>query len=93
LAGYSLAITRLNGRWLAREFTDRVAYPNDGYVPVVFAALQHIPIKLVEQAATIQSLIVLPQNDHWWRSMARMAKKIRQWNMPAAMYVALSISV
>lgn len=84
LAGYSLAITRLNGRWLEREFVDKVNYPNSEIVPVAFAALQHVPIKLVEQGALLSSLIVLPQNDQWWASMARTAGKTRGWNIPAA---------
>lgn len=84
LAGYSLAITRLNGRWMEREFVDKVDYPNSDIVPVAFAALQHVPIKLVEQGALLSSLVVIPQNDQWWISMARAARKTRGWNIPAA---------
>jgi hypothetical protein len=87
LAGYSLAITSLNRRWLAREFTDRVGYPNADVVPTVLSALQHIPIRLVEYGALLPSLIVLPQNDQWWTLMSKMANKTRQWNMPAAMNI------
>lgn len=89
LAGYSLAITRLNGRWLAKQFNNRVKYPNHRLVPTAFAALQHVPIKIAEHGALLPSLVVLPENDQWWSSMARTARKTRGLTIPAAMCVSL----
>jgi predicted metallopeptidase len=88
LASYSLAITRLNNLWLAEEFTEMSKFPNADRVPTVISALQHIPIKIADDLASVASLVVLPRYDEWWAIMVKMSNKRRTWNIPAAMNIS-----
>ena len=86
LAGYSLAITRLNGRWLFRQF-QYLQFPNKEYIPPAVSALQHIPFRIDASGSLLPSLIVLPQNDRYWKVLALAAKRTRQWSIPVAMNI------
>ena len=86
LAGYSLAITRLNSRWLTRQFSDH-HFPNKEHIPSAIAALQHIPFRIDASGSLLPSLIVLPQNDRYWKLLGVAAKRTRQWSIPVAMNI------
>ena len=90
LAVYSLAITRLNGRWLARQFS-YLHFPNKEHIPLVFSNLQHIPFRIDASGPLLPSLIVLHQNDHYWRVLGLAAKRTRQWSIPVAMNIIWAI--
>jgi len=86
LAGYSLAITRLNSRWLARQFSD-LEFSNKDEIPLAISALQHIPFRIDASGSLLPSLIVLPQNNRYWKLLATAAKRTRQWSIPMAMNI------
>ena len=86
LAGYSLAITRLNSRWLSRQLL-YLQYPNKEYIPLAISALQHIPFRIDASGSLLPSLIVLHQNDRYWKVLALAAKRTRQWSIPVAMNI------
>ena len=87
LAGYSLAITRLNSRWLSRQFI-YLHFPNKDHIPLAVSALQHIPFKIDVSGPLLPSLIVLPQNNQYWKVLGIAAKRTRQWSIPVAMNIA-----
>ena len=86
LAGYSLAITRLNSRWLTRQFS-YLHFPNKEHIPLAVSALQHIPFRIDASGPLLPSLIVLPQNDRYWKLLGKAAKRTRQWSIPVAMNI------
>jgi hypothetical protein len=86
LAGYSLAITRLNGRWLMSQFS-YLHFPNKEHVPLVVSTLQHIPFRIDASGSLLPSMIVLPQNDRYWKILGVAAKRTRQWSIPVAMNI------
>jgi hypothetical protein len=90
LAGYSLAITRLNGRWLARRFS-YLHFPNKDHIPLVVSTLQHIPFTIDASGPLLPSLIVLPQNDRYWKVLGAAAKRTRQLSIPVAMNIIWTI--
>lgn len=86
LAGYSLAITRLNSRWLSHQFAN-LKFPNKVDLPQAVSALQHIPFKMNVSGPPLPSLIVLHENDKYWESLAEAAKRTRQWSIPTIMNI------
>ena len=86
LAGYSLAITRLNSRWLTRQFSN-LNFPNKDKIPFAISTLQHIPFTIETSGSLLPSLIVLPQNDRYWKLLEGAAKRTRQWSIPMAMNI------
>ena len=86
LAGYSLAITRLNSRWLSRQFL-YLHFPNRVNIPQALSALQHIPFRIDPSGPLLPSLIVLPHNDRYWKVLGAAARRTRQWSIPVAMNI------
>ena len=84
LAAYSLQITSLNTRWLSKAFLD-VEYPNSEAIPTVISAFHHAPIQISPYPTLLPSLIVLPQNDGYWKILLKGVKKIRRWSIPLIM--------
>ena len=79
-------MTRLNSRWLSRQFL-YLNFPNKDYIPLAVSALQHIPFRIDASGPLLSSLIVLPQNDKYWEGLAMAAKRTRQWSIPVAMNI------
>jgi len=48
----------------------------------VISAFQHIPVELSSNPALLPSLIVLPENNDYWKHLLKSAKKIRRWSLP-----------
>ncbi|KAJ7461597.1 hypothetical protein FB451DRAFT_1341251 [Mycena latifolia] len=69
LAAYSLALTVLNTQWVARRFVN-CKYPNSRHAVLVLSSLQHTPLKATTEEGLLASLVVLPENDPWWRELA-----------------------
>ena len=90
LAGYSLAITRLNSRWLTRQFSN-LNFPNKDKIPFVVSTLQHIPFTIETSGSLLPSLIVLPQIDRYWKLLEGAAKRTRQWSIPMAMNIVWAL--
>ena len=90
LAIYSLQITHLNARWITKEFLD-VSYPNSKLIPTVLSAFHHIPIKISDRPHLLHSLIILPENDGFWKHLREAAKQTRRWSIPLIMNFALVI--
>ena len=80
LAAYSLQITQLNARWLARVFLD-IDHPSSAAIPTAMSALQHIPIRLSSNPVLLPSLIVLPGNNAYWKLLLESARKTRRWSI------------
>ena len=84
LAIYSLQITHLNARWVAKEFLD-VKYPNSKRIPTVLSAFHHIPIKISHHPRRLHSLIILHNNDGFWEHLLKAVKQTRRWSIPLIM--------
>ena len=82
LAGYSLALTALNFHWIARRF-DGLTYPNSRHAAYVLASLQYMPIELTIDDCLLASLVVLPENDRWWKQMADQLNYATRWTTVA----------
>jgi hypothetical protein len=90
LAAYSLQITHLNTRWITAAFLD-VNYPNSEAISAVLSAFHHVPIRISDDPPFLHSLIVLPQNDVFWRRLLAATNKTRRWSIPLIMNFVLAI--
>ena len=87
LAAYSLALTALNGRWIARRFA-RFTYPNIRHAIRIFNNLQHAPLRIVRDDALLASLVVLPQNDEWWIELDEWLNDTQSWSISTVTSIA-----
>ncbi|KAJ2933640.1 hypothetical protein H1R20_g3466, partial [Candolleomyces eurysporus] len=87
LAAYSLALTVLNGRWIARQFSKH-NYPNIRNAVRVLSSLQQAPLRVTNEDALLASLIVLPHNDEWWRELIEWLAYPHTWSISAATSIA-----
>ncbi|EGO00428.1 hypothetical protein SERLA73DRAFT_160296 [Serpula lacrymans var. lacrymans S7.3] len=83
LAGYTLILTVLDNRWIARRF-EALAYPNTVYAVRVLTFLHQAPLRVATQKSLLSSLVVLPQNDAWWYDLADFLKYTHTWSISAA---------
>ncbi|OJA11442.1 hypothetical protein AZE42_04578 [Rhizopogon vesiculosus] len=84
LAGYSLFITILNSRWINRRFTQSVDYPNSRFASSILASLQQVPLRLQFDRAHFPSLVVLPENDIWWKYFPELVDYTHTWSIATA---------
>ncbi|KAJ3833358.1 hypothetical protein EV361DRAFT_44201 [Lentinula raphanica] len=88
LAAYSAALTVLNGRWIVRRFSGST-YPNTYRAIRVLSSLQQAPIDLdLDRETLLPSLIVLPDNDHWWKDLLEHLNYTHTWSISAATSIA-----
>ncbi|KAL0580451.1 hypothetical protein V5O48_001605 [Marasmius crinis-equi] len=87
LAAYSIAITVLNDRWLARLFSP-YSYPNSGEAIRILSNLQQSPLGVNVDGCLLPSLVVLEYNDKWWHDLAGSLEYSQSWSMSAAMSIA-----
>ncbi|KAJ7071987.1 hypothetical protein C8F01DRAFT_1102091 [Mycena amicta] len=80
LAAYSLALTVLNGHWIARRFS-RISYPNVRYAVQILSRLQQTPINIITQDSLLASLVVLPENDRWWKGLVHALEYTHTWTI------------
>ena len=87
LAAYSLALTVLNGRRIARRFSKH-NYPNIRNAIRVLSSLQQVPLRVTNKGGLLASLIVLPQNDEWWRVLIEWLDHPHTWSISAVTSIA-----
>ncbi|KAJ6585068.1 hypothetical protein B0H19DRAFT_409324 [Mycena capillaripes] len=89
LAAYSLALTVLNAKWIAQRFSNST-YPNSRYAALILSSLQHTPLKVTTEGSLLASLVVLPENESWWRELAEWLDyaDIHTWTIAGVTSVA-----
>jgi len=87
LAAYSLALTVLNGRWVARRFASST-YPNTRNAVRILSRLQQAPLRVVSEGPLLPSLVVLSENDEWWAELVVWLDSTYTWSISAAASVA-----
>ncbi|KAJ4482096.1 hypothetical protein J3R30DRAFT_2123684 [Lentinula aciculospora] len=87
LAAYSVALTVLNGRWIARRFSGST-YPNTAAAVRVLTDLQQAPITLNNEKLLLASLVILPENDNWWKEFLQHIDSTHTWSISAAISLA-----
>ena len=89
LAGYSLVITILNARWINRRFKQSVNYPNANYAVSILSRFQQVPLRLHFGLPDFHSLIILPENDPWWKCFAEFVNYTHStWSIASATSIA-----
>ncbi|KAF7970421.1 hypothetical protein HWV62_24161 [Athelia sp. TMB] len=87
LAAYSLVLTVLNGRWLARQFAS-YEFPNTRYAVRILTSLQQTHLAVTTTDGLLSSLVVLPENDAWWADLAEWLDYTHTWSIAAAASIA-----
>lgn len=89
LAGYSLVLTVLNANWVARRFAN-IKYPNAQHAALVLSSLQQIPLKVTTETGLLASLVVLPENDPWWKELVEQLDyaDIHTWTIAGVTSIA-----
>ena len=87
LAAYSLALTVLNGRWIARRFASST-YSNTRNAVRILDSLQQAPLRVVSEGPLLPSLVVLPENDEWWAELVVWLDYTHTWSISAAASIA-----
>lgn len=87
LAAYSLALTVLNGRWIARRFA-AYRYPNIRYAIQILSSLQQSPLAVTTTDSLLTSLVILPENDEWWREVIVWLNYTHTWSVSAVTSIA-----
>lgn len=82
LAAYSLVLTVLNGRWIARRFSS-FTYPNTRQAVRILSSLQQAPIRIATANSLLASLVILPQNDDWWNELVVWLDYTHTWSISA----------
>ena len=87
LAAYSLILTVLNGRWVARRFLG-YTYPNVRNATRILSSLQQSPLEIETELGLLASLIVLHENDKWWSELLRGLDYTYTWSISAVSSIA-----
>lgn len=87
LAGYSMILTILNARWISRQF-EIVSFPNAKHAVRILISLQQTPLKITNENSLLSSLIVLPENDDWWPTIADCLDYTLTWSIASATSIA-----
>ncbi|KIJ26742.1 hypothetical protein M422DRAFT_191809, partial [Sphaerobolus stellatus SS14] len=83
LAAYSVALTVLNGRWVAARFKHRdYEWPSRLYIVRALSSLQQAPLR-IDKGSMLSSLIILPQNDKWWEELVARLDYTHTWSISA----------
>ncbi|RPD78553.1 hypothetical protein L226DRAFT_503087 [Lentinus tigrinus ALCF2SS1-7] len=82
LAAYSLALTVLNSRWVTRRFRG-LTYPNAEHAAAILRNLQAAPICISYEDGLLPSLVVLHDNDEWWKELSAGLKHSDTWSAAA----------
>jgi hypothetical protein len=78
LAAYSLALTVLNGHYIAQRFA-HLEYPNVRSAVQILSSLQQAPLQVVTDGSLLASLIVLHENDEWWSELSIWLNFVHTW--------------
>ncbi|KAJ7242962.1 hypothetical protein C8J57DRAFT_1366608 [Mycena rebaudengoi] len=82
LAAYSLALTVLNGHYIAQRFA-HLEYPNIRSAVQILSSLQQAPLQVVTDGSLLASLIVLHENDEWWSELSIWLNFVHTWSISA----------
>ncbi|KAJ7720292.1 hypothetical protein DFH07DRAFT_308663 [Mycena maculata] len=82
LAAYSLALTVLNGAWVAQRFS-HLSYPNVRNAVKILSSLQQSSFHIITEESLLASLIVLPENDDWWTELVLWLNYVHTWSISA----------
>ncbi|KAJ7219902.1 hypothetical protein GGX14DRAFT_532680 [Mycena pura] len=80
LAAYSLALTVINGHWIAQRFS-HLSYPNVKNAVKILSSLQQSP--LCVDTEDLASLVVLHANDEFWEELAVWLNYVHTWSIAA----------
>jgi hypothetical protein len=87
LAAYSLALAVISNRWMVKRF-ELITYPNNNLAAQILGELQQVSLILPEEEHVLPSLIVLPDNEIWWRRLARgLDYMVPRWTLASIMSV------
>ena len=88
LAGYSLYVTLLNARWVNDYLFAGIGYPTTAVrqsVVQVLSSLQQVPLRVHPgKYARFESLVVHPDNDVWWTTLAEELDYSHTWSIASA---------
>ncbi|KAG1773280.1 hypothetical protein EV702DRAFT_583207 [Suillus placidus] len=87
LAGYSMILTILNANWISRRFDD-LSFPNTKYAVRILISLQQNPLRISNEDSLLSSLVVLPDNDDWWPTIADFLDYTHTWSIASVTSVA-----
>ena len=87
LAAYSLALTVLNGRWIAKRFAS-CNYNNTRNAVCILTWLQQSSLRVTSEGPLLPSLVVLPENDKWWSELVVWFNYTHTWSISAATSIA-----
>ncbi|THU93424.1 hypothetical protein K435DRAFT_903709 [Dendrothele bispora CBS 962.96] len=88
LAAYSAMLTVLNSRWVAGLF-HKLNYPNVQSAVRILSSLQQGSTRIDRSdPSLLPSLVVLPQNDQWWKGMRKRLEYTHTWTVSAATSIA-----
>ncbi|KAJ6480370.1 hypothetical protein C8R45DRAFT_1005273 [Mycena sanguinolenta] len=82
LAAYSLALTVLNGHWIAQRFSG-VSYPNVKNAVKILSSLQQAPLQVNTEDSLLASLVVLHANDDFWEELTQLLNYVHTWSISA----------
>ncbi|KAF8066929.1 hypothetical protein FPV67DRAFT_1216579 [Lyophyllum atratum] len=87
LAAYSMILTVLNGRWIARRFS---AYRSKSTRNAVKAlsSLQQSPLNVTTDLQLLASLVYLPENEKWWSELVEWLEYTHTWSISAGASIA-----
>ncbi|KAJ7916204.1 hypothetical protein B0H13DRAFT_1609607 [Mycena leptocephala] len=83
LAAYSLALTVLNGHWIAQRFST-LSYPNVRYATQILSSLQQSPLCVNNEDSLLASLVVLHANDDFWVELKDWLNYVHTWFVSSA---------
>lgn len=88
LAGYSIYMTLLNARWVNDQLFAGIDYPSTAIRQSVVRALtslQQVPLRIHPgESARFESLVVHPDNDDWWTTLAAELDYSHTWSIASA---------
>ena len=87
LAAYLLALTILNGWWIAQCFAV-YDYPNTRSATQILSSLQQSPLKVTTEGSLLTSLVVLPKNDRWWNKLVVELNYMQTWSLSVVASIA-----
>ncbi|KAJ6551742.1 hypothetical protein B0H19DRAFT_1158747 [Mycena capillaripes] len=82
LAAYSLALTVLNRRWIARRFS-HLSYPNVRNAVQILSSLQQSPLSIKTEGSLLASLVILHSNDDFWEELVVWLNYVQTWSFSA----------
>ncbi|KAH7882604.1 hypothetical protein F5I97DRAFT_288500 [Phlebopus sp. FC_14] len=90
LAGYSMCLTLLNSRWISRQL-ESVSYPNAAAALQILVQMQQVPLRVSNDYSLLNSLVLLPENDKWWGTLAERLDYNHSWTITAAISIMWAV--